>query len=127
LDVAEVWRDRMSLRRLAVLLEHLPPESATVTALRGELPAAERERRARQADPEAGRWSQQELLLASIGDSLRRLEYYFLRVNGATRLDKPQPMPRPGVPDPKRRKPIPQHAYDALWELMHGRPGAPPG
>ncbi|WP_037576811.1 hypothetical protein [Phaeacidiphilus oryzae] len=116
----------MSLRRLSVLLEFLPPESATLTAIRRALPAGEREKRAT-ADPEAGRWSQQEMLLASVIDALRRIEYYTLRINGAKRLEKPTPLPRPGVADPKRRKPIPQHAYDALWELMHGTPGAPPG
>jgi hypothetical protein len=123
--VAEVWRDRMSLRRLAVLLAHLPPESATLTAFRTSLPEPDRNHRAREADPEAGRWSQQEMLLASVVDALRRLEFYFLGANGVKRLDKPLPLPRPGVPDPNRRKPIPQQSYEVLWALMHGTPGSP--
>lgn len=36
LELADLWRGRLSLRRLAVLIRHLPADSAVAVALGGE-------------------------------------------------------------------------------------------
>ncbi|WP_017590912.1 hypothetical protein [Nocardiopsis ganjiahuensis] len=36
IELADLWRGLLTLRRLAVLLRHLPSESATATALGGD-------------------------------------------------------------------------------------------
>ncbi|WP_344014189.1 hypothetical protein, partial [Nocardiopsis exhalans] len=36
IELADFWRGRLSLRRLAVLLRYLPSESAAATALGGD-------------------------------------------------------------------------------------------
>ncbi|RKS07578.1 hypothetical protein DFP74_3256 [Nocardiopsis sp. Huas11] len=36
IELADLWRGRLSLRRLAVLIRHLPVDSATMTALGGD-------------------------------------------------------------------------------------------
>lgn len=90
----------MSLRRLRVLLEHLPPESATKTALRAAAPAEARQA-PRNPRPDLAPWSNGEMLLASIVDAVN--------VNTATVIasvgGKPaavEPIPRPGIP-PKQK------------------------
>ncbi|MGW5876709.1 hypothetical protein ACWFMI_09210 [Nocardiopsis terrae] len=36
IELADLWRGRLSLRRLAVLVRHLPPDSATAVAAGGD-------------------------------------------------------------------------------------------
>jgi len=71
----------VSLRRLHVLLERLPPH-----ARRG-----------------GEQWSTESELLAGLIDHVAQLTWVTLRANGAKSARRPQPVPRPG--DRKRRPP----------------------
>jgi len=92
----------MTWRLLGNLIRHLPPESATKTALRNEMSDAEIKRTAEDADPSEGQWSHQEMLLASLVDAVRAQTYVLRRVNGDKSAKPPDPVPRPGV-RPKRK------------------------
>ncbi|WP_425837337.1 hypothetical protein [Streptomyces fractus] len=85
-----------------MLITHLPPESATKTALRNATPDDVMERASEEARPDLGQWSSVEVLLAAIKDELVRARHVALVAAGG----KPEdfvPTPRPGIP-PKSAK-----------------------
>jgi hypothetical protein len=98
-DLGDLFRagTRLTWRRLGVLIEHLPPESATKTALRDELDDADLSRLASAPRRGHGPWSHVELLLAAVHDSIERLIYVQYQRAGAKNVKAPEPMPRPGV------------------------------
>jgi hypothetical protein len=106
LDLRDLWRPGGSVtwRRLGVIYRHLPPESATMTALRNATPATVLERHVEDVDPATGRWSQSQMLAASQLDTLRLILHVLLTVNGARPGDAPKPTARPGVAGAKKRK-----------------------
>lgn len=113
----------MSVRRLRVLIQKLPPESHTLTALRNDLSADEYEAQGRRGEPEKGRWSQAEQILAGISDSLRRLEYILIVANSDGKGRKPQrpePMRRPGVEPHKKLAPVSEKGAETLFRLING-------
>jgi len=97
-DLGDLFRagSRLTWRRLGVLIAHLPPESATKTALRDELGDADVTRLAG-ARQGHGPWSHTELLLAAVKDAIERLIYVQYQRAGVKGLKAPEPMPRPGV------------------------------
>lgn len=115
----------MTWRLLGNLIRHLPPESATKTALRNKMSDAEIARSAKDADPSRGQWSQEEMLLARISDQLAWLLHVTLVANGG-KSKKPEPTPRPGVKAKgvKGRRPALTTAQaEAVLRRIHG--GAP--
>jgi hypothetical protein len=101
IDVRDLWREgggesRLSWRLLGNLVRHLPPESATKTALRNRMSDAEIAQAAKSADPSQGQWSQLEMLMASVSDKLSWLLHITLVAKGG-KPKKPEPTPRPGV------------------------------
>lgn len=109
----------MTWRKLRVLIERLPAESATMTAIRRDSPAPVEG----DVDPEAGRWSQSDMLLAALVDELRRSNYYLLMVNGAKRLKAPGSVPRPGVKMPGKPRTLNAAGADLLFNLINGKGG----
>jgi hypothetical protein len=105
IDLGDLFRagTRLTWRRLGVLIEHLPPESATKTALRDELDDGDLARLASLPRRGHGPWSHVELLLAAVHDNLARLVYVQQAKAGAKNLKAPEPMPRPGVGGAKVR------------------------
>jgi hypothetical protein len=98
-DLRDLWRGggALTYRRLQVLLDHLPPESATMTALREEFTDDELSAMAKNAEPSGhGPWSHPDLLLAGISDRLDWVIWAIFAVQGG-KGDRPTPMPRPGV------------------------------
>jgi hypothetical protein len=92
-----VYRGRLSLRRLRVLIQHLPPESATKTALRNAAPPEALDRASGEYRPDMAPWSGVEVLLAGLKDEVRLLRFVTVAANGG----KPpefEPTPRPGIP-----------------------------
>ncbi|MFJ1597741.1 hypothetical protein [Streptomyces sp. NPDC088261] len=84
-DLLDWHRGRLSSRRLAVLVQHLPRDSAVARELHGE-----------SAD-----WSVTEYLLAHVADQLAEANWMFATVNrdeDADPLEFPSPIPRPGEP-----------------------------
>jgi hypothetical protein len=85
----------LSWRRLLVLVNGLPPESATMTAIRNETP--EEELDAIAAHPELGRWNATEGLLALLVDEVRNLTWSYLQAHSKESLPRPEPIRRPGL------------------------------
>lgn len=104
-DLLDLYRPgrKLSHRKLSILLSHLPPESATATAIRntavesGEQPESD-------ADPADGQWSLQEMLLASVVDELRFSRFEFRQVNTKNPGPAPSQVGRPGVKTKKKRR-----------------------
>jgi hypothetical protein len=95
--VLDVYRGTLSLRTLRIWVEHLPPESATKTAIRNSVSASDMERATGEHRPDLAPWSGVELLLASLKDEVSRLRIVTIAAAGG----KPEeftPTPRPGVP-----------------------------
>jgi hypothetical protein len=92
----------MSLRRLRILVENLPPESATKTALRNAVPAEMLENASKDARPDMGQWSGVETLLASMKDEVTLLRMVMVAANGGKPGDF-EPTPRPGIPPKSAR------------------------
>ncbi|MGN9819440.1 hypothetical protein ACTMUQ_29340 [Streptomyces sp. SD11] len=77
-------RGQLSSRRLSVLVQHLPRDSALIRALHGE----------------AADWSVTDYLLAAVVDQLAEANWMFATVNrdeDAESIDFPEPVPRPGA------------------------------
>jgi hypothetical protein len=79
-----------------VLVQHLPPQSATMTGLRAAQPELAAEA-SQDVDPNAMAWSQTDMLLASLIDSMQYLCWMFAAVNFKGQRPAPEPIPRPGV------------------------------
>ncbi|MEV0917829.1 hypothetical protein AB0I93_26675 [Streptomyces sp. NPDC049967] len=113
----------MTWRQLRVLIQNLPPESATMTALRNAMSPEEYESQARKGRPEDGRWSMSEQLLAGITDSLHQLEYILVAVNSGGKGRKPkrpEPMRRPGVAPKKTESRLTDRGAETLFKLING-------
>jgi hypothetical protein len=86
----------LSFRRLRILIEHLPPESATKTAIRNSIPV-EQLTSGGAGRPDLAPWSGTETLLAALKDEVTLLRMITVAANGG----KPgefTPTPRPGIP-----------------------------
>jgi hypothetical protein len=106
-----------------VLIEHLPAESHTMTALRNELTPAQLAEQADKGEPEKGRWSQLEQLVAANYDAIRRLEWVLICVNTekkSQRPDPPEPMRRPGAGPRKKTAQLTEKSASTLFELLQG-------
>jgi len=122
-QLAAYYRGEMTSRRLRVLIERLPAESATMTALRNAMTAEEYEEQAQKGEPEKGRWSQAEQLLAGISDALRDLQYITVIASGdgkGKKPKRPQPMRRPGVGGAKPREALTDAHADFLFKMING-------
>ncbi|MFC9649206.1 hypothetical protein [Streptomyces sp. NPDC056937] len=87
MDLLDWHRGRISARRLAVLIEHMPRDSAISHALHGD----------------AAEWTVTDYLLAAAVDHLAAANWMFAAVNTDENADPPEapiPVPRPGAPTP---------------------------
>lgn len=111
----------MTWRLLGNLIRHLPPESATKTALRNKMGDAEIKQAAKTADPSEGQWSQTEMLLASLIDAVKWLLHVTLVAHGG-KSKKPEPVPRPGVKakGKKSRPALTAAQAEAVFRRIHG-------
>jgi hypothetical protein len=110
----------MSWRRLRVLIQHLPPESATWTALRNSMSAEELAEQADKGEPEKGRWSQSEQLIAVVADRVAELTYAYSAANSpkGKKPKRPDPIRRPGAKPVKPKKPITEAQANQLWSWL---------
>lgn len=94
-----------------------------MTALRVALPEQELDRQADSGDPDKARWSQNELLLASAIDALRRVEYVLICANTdgkSKRPPPPEPIARPGVRTKPAKAILTENSASKLFELING-------
>jgi len=88
-DLLDWHRGRLSSRRLAVLVRHLPRDSATL----------------REIHADAADWSVTDYLLANAVDQLAEANWMFATVNRDEDADAPEypkPVPRPGAGEPEQ-------------------------
>jgi hypothetical protein len=101
-----------------VLIDGLPPESLTKTAIRDSMSSADLER-ARKADPGGhGQWSHLEMLTASVIDSLGYVRAAVIAAGGG-KPDEVKPIPRPGVTKPRTRMTSAQAAWFSQSRAEH--------
>ena len=112
----------MTWRQLRVLIQNLPGESATMTALRNALTDEELAAQADKGEPEKGRWSQSEQLLATAVDALRRVEYVLRCANSEKKdhPDPPEPLRRPGAGPKATKKRLSEARAQTLLQLING-------
>ncbi|MFF4223189.1 hypothetical protein ACFYZH_10025 [Streptomyces abikoensis] len=93
IDLLDLWRGRLTLRRLHVLISSLLSRQGS-----GALAAA---------IDESAIWSHEAHILARVSDALEAANYLFISANtaGDTRLDPPEPMWRPGAAHIEPEKP----------------------
>ncbi|MCP9957757.1 MULTISPECIES: hypothetical protein [Streptomyces] len=83
MDLLDWHRGRLTARRLAVLIKHMPRDSALLT----------------ETDGEAADWSTTDYLLAAVVDHLAAANWMFASVHSdedAEPPERPVPVPRPG-------------------------------
>ena len=94
-----------------------------MTALRNEMPEEDLEAQADRGEPELGRWSQLEQLVASVADAVRRVEYVLICSNTEHRRDQPsppEPIARPGAKARRARESITDEGAEILFSLING-------
>jgi len=84
-----------------VLVDQLPPESATITAARNSMP--EDELAERRGDPKRAPWSTTDTLLATLIDEVRHVAWLYATANSSKKIPYPEPIERPGVRVRRRR------------------------
>ena len=95
-----------------------------MTAIRNAMPADELEQLGKKGEPEKGRWSQLEQLVALLVDGQREQLYAFMLANqgkGGKKPQKPEPIRRPGVrPNKKQLTPMTEASAERLFALING-------
>ena len=114
----------MTFRRVRVLIDRLPPESATHTTMRDQFSDDElRAHLDRNTDkPGHGALSRQDMRLIDLADQLKWIEYAIYRSQGG-KPRKPEPTPRPGLPakGSKTKAPVQPLNAAGLAHLRHLR------
>lgn len=111
-DVRGLWSGGLTLRRLKVLLDGLPPESLWWTALRqrpDSVPAADTG-----AGLDAVRWGTTDELLAALIDATRETAWTVAQVSSRKKLPPPKPFTRPGTAPSRRARTISRRNMDRL-------------
>lgn len=96
IDLLDWYRGRLPIRRLRILIDHLPPESATKTAIRNAITPEQAEVSRGESHPEKAPWSNLEMLVAAMRDEMRLNTIVAIAAAGG----KPptfEPTPRPGI------------------------------
>jgi hypothetical protein len=113
IDLRDLWRGGLSLRRLGVLVKGLPPESLTVSALADQVDPD------RLAEPEfERRWSVDQHLLAGVMDAVNALHHSYSQAHSKRRIGKFTPLVRPGKAPPRRR--LSAAAREKIRRRNHG-------
>ncbi len=89
MDLLDWHRGRLTSRRLAVLVKHMPRDSAV----------------SRELDGDGAEWTVTDYLLAAAVDHLAAANWMFASVNTDEDADPPEmpvPVPRPGIPRSRR-------------------------
>jgi hypothetical protein len=127
-DILDIFTKKMSLRKAAVLIERLPQESATMTALRRDAPDPDAGEMVDPRAPIKAPWSAEEMLVAQVIDEIRHLRYSvdtFAAGKDAGKVPVPENVVRPGVEpkqSSKRQKTLTQEQRRALDPRL--RPGS---
>lgn len=98
IDLLDLWRERLSLRRVSVLIKGLMHKEG-----RSQLLAAL---------DETTVWSTQDHLMARVSDALELSNFLFLKAHSesASNLTPPDPLPRPGAASAAPEEPAEEFA-----------------
>jgi hypothetical protein len=120
LDFLDLFRPGSGLgwRKLLVLIERLPSESALNTAIRNSQPEDELARASH--DLAEAPWSMQETLMAMLVDDMRMLSWMYASAHSPSALPKPSPVQRPGTRRGSRRRTISLAAAMRLDPRLRG-------
>jgi hypothetical protein len=112
IELMDLWRGRLSFRRLALLIRYLPSESWTQTALRDERETELVELTGPSDEPQKfGPWALENYQLAALRDEIAELRFVVARTAGQEKYPEPTPTPRPGMNRPIRRQSAAGIAY----------------
>jgi hypothetical protein len=130
MDLLDLYRrnGKLSIRKLGVLVNHLPPESATITALRNSVtPEVAAMSSGMNNDPTKAQWSMVEMLLATIVDGQRNMQYLYTSAHSDKEPGPPpEPMPRPGVKAKPTRRQLTMDQRRMLDPRLRAVPDTPP-
>lgn len=112
----------MTWRKLRTLVEGMPPESATWTAIRNATPEDDLAALSQESTPETGPWSQLEMLVAQLIDAVNRNTHSFTMAHSekGSRIPPPEPVRRPGWRPPATQKAQPTARALARLDAMLG-------
>ncbi|MFC4501749.1 MULTISPECIES: hypothetical protein [Streptomyces] len=104
-DLLDVWRGRLSLRRVGVLIDSLMRKNGRSALL--------------MAMDERSSWSDTDYLLARVSDALELSNFLFIRAHAdkSDDLEIPIPIARPGEPEPEPHQPETQNDFATGEEL----------
>lgn len=94
-----------------------------MTALRNAMPDEEIAEHAETGEPEKGRWSQSEQLIALMADRMAQLIYVTICANVEKKADRPpppEPLRRPGAAPRKVKRVLSEKNADRLFQLING-------
>lgn len=109
LRLRDLGTDVLTIHDLVVIIKHLPPSSALL----------------READQESFTWTLEAHLLAMVADGIHWLRW--AKTEDAEKgINQPEPIPRPGIEDPKKKnfgrtEGIDAHEMFALLEQKQNR------
>lgn len=110
-DLCDLWRGRLSLRRVRVLIDHLPPDSATAQAVAGG------------GDSPLAGWSLLAALVGRLVDevSLQRWQWEsaHLGKNQRPRKQPPSVLPKPPRTPPRPAEDAPVVSPHRLGGFLH--------
>lgn len=94
-----------------------------MTAMRNALSDEEYAAQADKGEPEKGRWSQQEQLLAAVFDRLGAVHHVLVCANTDSKSKRPkapEPMRRPGSRGVQPKQKISDEQADTIFRLING-------
>jgi hypothetical protein len=132
-DLRGLWRSGgLTWRRLSVLYDALPGESATKTAQANALGEARLADLAKRQAPDGfGPWSKTDLLIADLIDAVNGNTYVLQLANTDAKkhgkVPKPEPVHRPGLIRKRRRPTLSDEQRGLLAYMAANRGATPPG
>lgn len=97
MDLLDLYRGDLTPRKLGVLVDGLPPESLTMTAIRNSAPEPRGDEPVTEFDAAQGRWSSAEMLMATMIDEIRLLRWTYVSAHAKNGGGAPpEPVRRPG-------------------------------
>ncbi|MEU9404777.1 hypothetical protein AB0E08_03590 [Streptomyces sp. NPDC048281] len=108
-DLLDLWRGRLSIRRIGVLIDSLMKKPGRSTLM--------------MAMDERASWSESEYLLARLSDAAELQNYLFIKANAESSddLEVPTPITRPGDPEPRAPEQQPDFASAGEVSAFFGR------
>lgn len=107
IDIADLWRGSLSLRRLYVLIERLPVDSIAARRIASE------------GDDTLAGWTLRDVLLARVVDEIAALRWQFeTALLTKHKHRRPPQSVLPKVPEPERSNVVPLVSAHQLGEFM---------